>query len=178
MCATPRPFGLAFAPAPPVLRLNLATHTNSLAHSTKGTPSPLSGLRPAGSTWFQDLFHSPARGSFHRSLTVLVHYRSLSVFSLGMWSSLLPTGFRVSGSTHDPHPGPRALGLRVSHPLRTALPIPFGSTTLPCGCAGTHPGVSFNPQMAAVPASFATWVWAPPGSLAATTGILSFPRGT
>ena len=26
---------------------------------------------------FQDLFHSPCRGSFHLSLTVLVHYRSL-----------------------------------------------------------------------------------------------------
>src|SRR5690606_12279775 len=38
--ATRRPFGLAFAPAPAVLRLNLATPTHSLAHSTKGTPSP------------------------------------------------------------------------------------------------------------------------------------------
>lgn len=38
--ATHRPFGLAFAPAPPVSRLNLATCNNSLAHSTKGTPSP------------------------------------------------------------------------------------------------------------------------------------------
>ena len=38
--ATSRPFGLAFAPAPAVQRLNLATPTHSLAHSTKGTPSP------------------------------------------------------------------------------------------------------------------------------------------
>ncbi len=28
------------------------------------------------------LFHSPYRGSFHLSLTVLVHYRSMVVFSL------------------------------------------------------------------------------------------------
>ena len=28
-------------------------------------------------TWFQVLFHSPHRGTFHLSLTVLVHYRSL-----------------------------------------------------------------------------------------------------
>ena len=28
------------------------------------------------------LFHSPQRGSFHLSLTVLVHYRSIDVFSL------------------------------------------------------------------------------------------------
>ena len=39
-CDSYRPFGLAFASAPPVLRLNLATYNNSLAHSTKGTPSP------------------------------------------------------------------------------------------------------------------------------------------
>ena len=45
--ATDRPFGLAFAPAPAVRRLNLATPTHSLAHSTKGTPSPHS--RPGGS---------------------------------------------------------------------------------------------------------------------------------
>ena len=31
---------------------------------------------------FQLLFHSPHRGAFHLSLTVLVHYRSLKVFSL------------------------------------------------------------------------------------------------
>ena len=33
--------------------------------------------RPLVSIWFQDLFHSPSWGSFHLSLTVLVHYRSL-----------------------------------------------------------------------------------------------------
>src|SRR5260221_8456582 len=41
---------------------------------------------------FQILFHSPRRGSFHLSLTVLVHYRSSRVFSLGGWTPLLPTG--------------------------------------------------------------------------------------
>ena len=34
-------------------------------------------LRPLVGTWVQDLLHSPVRGSFHLSLTVLVHYRSL-----------------------------------------------------------------------------------------------------
>jgi len=29
-----------------------------------------------------ELFHSPHRGAFHLSLTVLVHYRSLKIFSL------------------------------------------------------------------------------------------------
>jgi hypothetical protein len=44
------------------------------------------------STRFQVLFHSGCPGSFHLSLTVLVHYRSSKVFSFGRWSSLLPTG--------------------------------------------------------------------------------------
>ncbi len=44
-------------------------------------------------------FHSPNRGSFHLSLTVLVHYRSPRVFSLGRWSSLLPTRFLESRGT-------------------------------------------------------------------------------
>ena len=34
-------------------------------------------LRPLVSVWFQVLFHSPIRSTFHLSLTVLVHYRSL-----------------------------------------------------------------------------------------------------
>ena len=33
-------------------------------------------LRPLVGAWFQELFHSPRRGAFHLSLTVLVHYRS------------------------------------------------------------------------------------------------------
>jgi len=41
---------------------------------------------------FQVLFHSPCRGTFHLSLTVLVHYRSPKVFSLGKWTSQLRTG--------------------------------------------------------------------------------------
>ena len=96
------------------LRLHLYSGLTS-PHTTtrwlilqKARRHPARRLRPAGSTWFQDLFHSPSRGSFHHSLTVLVHYRSLAVFSLGMWSSLLPTGFRVSGSTHVHYHGARA----------------------------------------------------------------------
>ena len=40
------------------------------------------GLRFLVSRWFQVLFHRPHRAAFHLSLTVLVHYRSLDVFSL------------------------------------------------------------------------------------------------
>ncbi len=37
----------------------------------------------------------PFRGTFHLSLTVLVHYRSIKVFSLASWSSQIPTEFHV-----------------------------------------------------------------------------------
>ncbi len=123
-----RPFGLAFAPAPPGSRLSLATRRHSSAHSTKGTPSPgQAWLRPAVGARFQDLFHSPRRGAFHRSLTVLVRYRSPRVFSLGWWSTPLPAGFRVSGGTHARTP-PRSTSrhLRDSHPLRWPVPAAFG----------------------------------------------------
>ncbi len=123
-----RPFGLAFAPAPPGSRLSLATRRHSSAHSTKGTPSPgHAWLRPAVGARFQDLFHSPRRGAFHRSLTVLVRYRSPRVFSLGRWSAPLPAGFRVSGGTHARTP-PRVSSrrLRDSHPLRSPVPAAFG----------------------------------------------------
>ena len=59
-------------------RLKLATYTKSLTHYTKGTPSGLKTLRLLVSIQFQVLFHSPYRGAFHLSLTVLVHYRSIS----------------------------------------------------------------------------------------------------
>ena len=85
--------------------LNLATEINSQAHSPRGTLSgiarnvPISrglnlllALQLLVSLWFQVLFHSPNRGTFHLSLTVLVHYRSPSVFSLGKWTSQLPAG--------------------------------------------------------------------------------------
>src|SRR3989304_5074301 len=43
----------------------------------------------------------PSRGAFHLSLTVLVHYRSPRVFSLGGWSPQLPTRFLVSRGTWE-----------------------------------------------------------------------------
>ena len=46
----------------------------------------------------------PSRGAFHLSLTVLVHYRSLRVFSLGRWSSRIRTGFHVSRATWERAP--------------------------------------------------------------------------
>ena len=96
--ATQRPLQTRFRSGSACPQLSLATESNSLAHSPKGTPSglpPSAGgiaLRLLVSARFQVLFHSPHWGTFHLSLTVLVHYRSLRVFSLGRWTSQLPTG--------------------------------------------------------------------------------------
>ena len=44
--------------------------------------------------WFQALFHSPPRGAFHLSLTVLVHYRSHG--SLSPWRVVPPASRPIS----------------------------------------------------------------------------------
>ena len=85
-------------------RLNLATQRNSQAHYAKGTPSPVVniGLRLLVDSRFQGLFHSPHRGAFHRSLTVLFAIGRQGVFSLTEWSPQIPTEFHVLRRTRDP----------------------------------------------------------------------------
>jgi hypothetical protein len=60
---------------------------------------------------------SPSRGAFHLSLTVLVHYRSLKVLSLGGWSPQLPTRFHVPRGTQDASQTSHCFPLRDCHPL-------------------------------------------------------------
>jgi hypothetical protein len=126
--ATHRPFGLAFAPAPAVPALTSPRRTTRRLILQKARRHRLKDLlRPAGGARFQDLFHSPCRGAFHRSLTVLVPYRSPAVFSLGRWSAPLPAGCHVSGGTHAiASPSARRRRLRGSHPLRPPVPVAFG----------------------------------------------------
>ena len=87
-------------------------------------------LRPVVSTQFQILFHSPRRGSFHLSLTVLLRYRSVRVFSLGGWSPLLPTMLasivvlRIIASM-------LRFRLRDSHPLWRNFPNASASLRIP-----------------------------------------------
>src|SRR5260221_5113065 len=70
---------------------------------------------------------SPSRGAFHLSLTVLVPYRSLKVFSLGVWSPLLPTnspGFFVLR---------KSAGLHTACPYRTLTCCDSVFQCLPAG---------------------------------------------
>ena len=158
-----RPFQTRFRFAFGCRSLKLATCIDSLAHSPKGTPSELSPLRPVVSARFQILFHSPRRGSFHLSLTVLFRYRSSSVFSLGQWSAQLPTELACS------------VVLRIPPlPLRCA----YGTLTLSCRPSQTvRLRFRFVPEVLQPPP--VNWqVWAFPLSLATTRGIFSFPPGT
>ena len=85
-----------------VSKLNLAAYRNSLAHSTKGTPSQyFQLLRLLVGARFQVLFHSPLGVLFtfpSRYWFAIGHRR---VLSLGGWSPQLRTGFHVSGTTWE-----------------------------------------------------------------------------
>ncbi len=70
-------FRLAFATAPILKILTLLTTVTRRLIMQKARRHSVKPLRPLVSVWFQDLFHSLIQGSFHLSLTVLVHYRSL-----------------------------------------------------------------------------------------------------
>ena len=68
-------FRLAFATDTPH-GLTSRHNTNSQAHSSKGTLSPQKAPTACKHT-VSGTISLPSRGSFHLSLTVLVHYRSL-----------------------------------------------------------------------------------------------------
>lgn len=70
-------FRLAFASAARLKRLTLPQKTTRRFIMQKARRHIISMLRPLAGRRVQELFHSPVRGAFHLSLTVLVHYRSL-----------------------------------------------------------------------------------------------------
>ena len=77
------------------LTLNLASHRNSPAHSTKGTTSHAYGALSACKLTVSGSLSLPSRGSFHLSLTVLFAIGHMVVFSLTGWSPLIPSEFLV-----------------------------------------------------------------------------------
>ena len=74
-----------YAPCSDSLSLRIRTSSYLTSHATvtrrfimqKARRHTKMVLRPLVGERFQGLFHSSARGAFHLSLTVLVHYRSL-----------------------------------------------------------------------------------------------------
>ena len=79
--STPTDYGallrLAFASAAHLKCLTLPVRVTRRIIMQKARRHSIAELRPLVSERFQDLFHSSIRSTFHLSLTVLVHYRSL-----------------------------------------------------------------------------------------------------
>src|SRR5206468_2814484 len=106
-----------------------ATTPVLIMQKARGKAFPLRGIAPPllVSAWFQDLFHSPNRGSFHCWLTLLFRYRSP-----GSIQPYVMVHADSSGLSRDP----LYLGndqrrhvrfrLRGSHPLWPDFPEQFG----------------------------------------------------
>ena len=84
------------------LTLNLASHRNSPARSTKSTIPHSYGAVSACKLTVSGSISLPSRGSFHLSLTVLFSIGHMVVFSLSRWSWMIPTRFHVPRRTQDP----------------------------------------------------------------------------
>src|ERR671932_2105909 len=121
-CDSDALFGLAFATASPH-GLTSPHTTNSQAHSSKGTPSPVLGrLRRIVGTRFQVLFHSPPGVLF----TIPSRYSSAighqEVFRLTRWSWQIHGRFQESAATRE-HPQKTSnFHLPDYHRLRSAFP--------------------------------------------------------
>src|SRR5690554_5867913 len=74
-----------------------------------------------------------SRRSFHLSLTVLVHYRSRPVFSLGGWSPQFQTGFLGPRLTRVPRPPPHS---RFAYRTLTSCRGPFQAASAPKNTSG------------------------------------------
>ena len=116
-------------------------------------------LRPLVGAWFQVLFHSPHRGAFHRSLTVLSAIGLTGVFSLAGWSRRIRAGFHVSRVTQDTNRPPHDSRTELSSSM-VELSRSFRSRSK------CHVSVLLPRKCIATPA-----VWALPRSLATTGGI-------
>ena len=119
------------------LTLNLASHRNSPAHSTKGTTSHAYGALSACKLTVSGSLSLPSRGSFHLSLTVLFAIGHMVVFSLTGWSPCLPSGFLVSRRTPD-----SAKPLQnFAYGIVTLFDLPFKTVRLSfrVPCCGPYP---------------------------------------
>lgn len=132
------------------------------------------GLPQAVGTWFQVLF-TPLYGvlfTFPSRYSFTIGHQL--VFSLGRWSSQLPTGFHVPRGTRVEHPGSvLVFRLRGSHPLWRAVPDASATRDISHFPKGPQPlpVLPHNPAPATLAGYHARTVWAPPRSLAATEGI-------
>jgi hypothetical protein len=125
-------FELGFPSASPSgLTLRHSVTRRPIMQKVRGRTFPLRGivLPLLVDTRFQVLFHSPHRGAFHLSLTVLVHYRSSS--SIQPWKMVLPDSRWVSRALRYSGATPETFRFRVQgcHLLWPAFADRFPSKT-------------------------------------------------
>ena len=151
--------------------LNLAAYRNSLAHSTKGTPSPRSGAPTACRRTVSGTVSLPL-GVLFTFLTVLVRYRSQE--SVQPWrASPRLHRVHVPGATRAPHTrSPARIRVRALT-CSAGLPRPFASARI-CNCVHglrrmecAHLTTLMQQRLKLARA----WVWAGAVSLAATPAI-------
>ena len=105
--ATSRPIQTRFPYGSPVVRLTspLTVTPRLILQEARRHPAPArrpEHMAPTGCRHtVSGSISLPFRGSFHLSLSVLVHYRSLGVFSLRRWSSQIRTGHLVPRATWE-----------------------------------------------------------------------------
>ena len=111
---------LAFAAAARVSRLALPLNSNSQGHSPKGTSSLFQALTVCRHTVSGPL-SLPSPGCFSPFPHGTLRYRSIQIFSLGTWTSLLPTGLACPVVLRIPV---RAFTFRIRdcHPLWSNFP--------------------------------------------------------
>ena len=126
------------------------------------------GLRLHVSRRFQGLFHSPRRGAFHRSLTVLCAIGRCVYVALGSGLPSFTPDCSCRATPSTPWPGSPSLR---GYALWAAFQA-FRSQAPPVRAAAV---AEANPPVS-LPAAHRGL--GSPGSLATTTGILSLPRGT
>ena len=146
---------------------SLATNGNSLAHYAKGTQSPVAcpktGHRASTACRYMvsGTFNSPNRGTFHRSVALLVHYRLSS--STQPWRVVPPASHGVPrapcySGTPAVTQGSR-FNIQDFHLLWFHFPEDSAGDAFVTACR--------RPQ----PQRASSLVWAIPLSLAATYGV-------
>ena len=116
---------LGFPSAPYLKYLTLLHIVTRWLVLQKARHHTLTVLCPVVSARFQILFHSPSGVLFtfpSRYCSTIGHQ---VVFRLGRWSSLVPTGFHVSGGTLDTVSSVPLSPTGLS-PSVDGLPMPFG----------------------------------------------------
>ena len=143
----------------PYLVLNLAIYNNSLDRSTKSTISRFKSLYLLVNIGFQVLFHSPPGVLFTVPSRYLFSIGYQVVFSLTEWSPLFHTRFLVSRTTLD-----------LSRLLSVFIYRTFTFFGLPSLVILLTLILTF--LIILTPYVFLLMVWALPGSLATTSGIV------